>query len=87
MSDRIVYLVVSNGGGVDGRDHTDKGGKILHANLIRDVAERKVNSWSHLKPTVQDLDEILTNIKPTPLEKLALNVAAQEKFGSPLFPD
>ncbi len=31
-NDKIVYVLVTNGGGMDGRDHTDKGGKEIARN-------------------------------------------------------
>jgi hypothetical protein len=72
--DSIVYLVKSLGGGIDGRDHTDKGGQILHATPDKDAAESLRNGWSCVEPTVQDLEviakRVLNNLNA--LETLAL---------------
>lgn len=47
--DQIVYQVVTKGGGVDGRDHTDKGGRIKFASFDRGEAEAQQTAWDDLK--------------------------------------
>lgn len=41
LPDRIVYLLVSEGGGQDGLDHTDKGGQIVAASFLKTDIERR----------------------------------------------
>ena len=41
MTDRIVYQVVSQPGGVDGMDHNNKGGTIVFVTFNRDAAHGK----------------------------------------------
>jgi len=45
--DTIVYVTIGNGGGIDGMDRSDKGGDIRYATFYRDIAEKKVDGWSH----------------------------------------
>jgi len=71
----IVYTLITNGGGIDGMDHTDKGGKMTHAFLTRGEAERCPNlPWCTINPIVADLRETAKNAlaKLTPIERLAL---------------
>ena len=73
--DTIVYLAISKGGGVDGLDHTDKGGNITDVFLSREAAEKRPNaSWSIIKPEVFDLAKVAeaTLKKLDPVERLAL---------------
>lgn len=56
MTDTIVYTLIGKGGGVDGRDHTDKPGRLNKAYLTRQQAEKDPNvAWSDIKPEVVDL--------------------------------
>jgi len=52
VSDRIVYKVVSKGGGVDGMDFSDKGGHTKYASFDRSDAEKHVDGWSELRVEV-----------------------------------
>jgi hypothetical protein len=73
--DTIVYTLVSKGGGIDGRDHTDKGGDVTKAYLTRQEAEKDPNlPWNTIKPEVVDLDELgkTTLRKLGPVERLAV---------------
>ena len=72
--DSIVYLVKSLGGGIDGRDHHDQGGMILHATDSKDRAESLRNGWSCVEATVQDLPKVARRAvkKLNALELLAL---------------
>jgi hypothetical protein len=76
MTDTIVYTVVSKGGGIDGLDHTDKGGKVMGAYLQRtDIPKKyRVEGWYEVKPEVIDLAAIAkrTVSKLDPVERLAL---------------
>ena len=73
--DTIVYTLVTKGGGIDGMDHPDKGGKMTHAFLTRGEAEKCPNlPWCDLLPGVVDLGEVAKAAlaKLTPVERLAL---------------
>lgn len=59
MADTIVYTTVSKGGGIDGMDHTDKGGKVTGAYLEKDSAVNNPNRpWNNVVPVVVDLDDL-----------------------------
>lgn len=73
--DTIVYVIVGNGGGVDGMDASDKGGGIRYATFHRDIAERKVDGWVHLgEPLVLVPAEVAmeTMSRLSPVEALCL---------------
>lgn len=75
MSDTIIYTLVSKGGGIDGRDHTDKGGNVTHAFFTREDAEKCPNKpWNDIKPVVVDLKEMAEKVIAGigPIERLAL---------------
>ncbi len=75
MPDTIVYCLIAKGGGVDGMDHTDKGGRITKAYLTRTQAEKDGNlPWNTIEPRVYDLDEELRKLLRTldPVQRLAL---------------
>ena len=78
VKDTIVYLVTSAPGGVDGRDHTDKGGTLLLATLDRAEAERRVGKDCRyiLTPTVVDFAAARHRAlaKLDKLDKLVLNL-------------
>ena len=54
VEDRIVYIVTTAPGGQDGRDHTDKGGKLMLATFDRAKAEKFIGKDTRyrLEPTV-----------------------------------
>ena len=54
--DKIVYLVKTAPGGVDGMDHTDKGGQLALATFERAAAEKFIGKDCRykLEPTVVD---------------------------------
>jgi len=62
--DVIVYMTVSNGGGMDGMDRSDKGGHIKFASFDRDEAEAadKKDHWAHLEARVVVPAEIARNV-------------------------
>jgi hypothetical protein len=57
MSDVIVYTTVSIGGGVDGMDHTDKGGVVNGAFLDKKKAQEYGTGYNNVVPIVVDLEE------------------------------
>jgi hypothetical protein len=61
MTDRIVYQVVSEPGGVDGRDHNDKGGTVIYATFEKDAATRRKGNDSRLRiePIVVDVEAVM----------------------------
>lgn len=69
MPDKIIYLVVSEPGGIDGRDFTDKGGRIKFASFDRSSAEAKLDAWHKLKLKAVSEEE-LDKIKNLAFEKL-----------------
>lgn len=76
MSDRIVYVVTSKPGGVDGRDHTAKGGPRI-AFTSKAEAEKKKTAWDDVVPTIitaEEAPQIVRNAraKLTPVELLLL---------------
>jgi len=50
--DRIAYCLVTTGGGVDGRDHTDKGGHVRFATFEKGEAARKRDGWVRVEARV-----------------------------------
>lgn len=75
MADTIVYTTVSNGGGVDGRDHTDKGGNVTGAYLDKQQAIKNPNSpWNTVVPIVVDLQETAKKVleRLSPVDRLAV---------------
>jgi hypothetical protein len=82
MTDKIIYKVVTNGGGIDGRDSSDKGGTVKFASLVREEAEKKVDAWSTLKvDVIQNFEEeakkALTLLDP--VERLLIEWEISEK--------
>lgn len=76
--DTIVYVTYSTGGGVDGLDHTDKGGNMTGAYLDkRDTEKHMIKAYNVVKAEVHDLDEVRKSVlrKLSPLERLALEKA------------
>jgi len=76
MDDRIIYKVVSKGGGMDGMDHTDKGGKIKFASFSYDEALAKVTPWDTLEKEVLEFDKAkrLAMKKLDGVDKLVLDL-------------
>lgn len=76
MTDTIVYLAVTNGGGIDGLDRTDKGGRVMAAALSRDGLDPKwhVTGWYTITPVVEDLEKVALAAwrSLTPVQRLAL---------------
>jgi hypothetical protein len=74
--DIIVYLVVTDPGGVDGRDHADKGGVIKFATTVKDEALGKKDSWSTIKTQVVNLKDAQAEArkKLNGLDRLVLGI-------------
>ena len=66
--DRIVYSVVTVGGGEDGRDASDKGGHVVFATFDKTAAEKRKGSDSRLKTVMEAVD--LTAVKKAAMAKL-----------------
>lgn len=77
MTDRIIYLLISSGGGIDGRDHTDKGGQMRAASFSRLELERHPGKpWADIEPCVVDIEtqRKVALAKLSPLDKLILEL-------------
>lgn len=74
MADTIVYTTVSNGGGVDGMDHTDKGGNITNAFLDKNKAQEYNKGYNKVVPIVVDLHETAKKVLSSlsPVDRLAI---------------
>jgi hypothetical protein len=73
--DRIVYPVIANGGGIDGRDPSDKGGKVTKAYFHKGETEKNADGWSHIgKPIVVVPSEVAQRVIDdlNPVELLCL---------------
>lgn len=77
--DRIVYVLVSTGGGVDGLDHTDKGGQDLEAFFDIESAEKSPKyHYAKIEKRVVEFDDARKEAiaKLNPIDKLVLGVGA-----------
>ncbi len=74
MSDRIVYLLVTNPGGIDGMDASDKGGRIVDASFEKSDIESALNGWYRLQTCVVDEDASKREAlkKLSPVDRLVL---------------
>lgn len=75
MSDCIVYQLITNPGGVDGLDHTVKGGKVIRAHFSRASAEDDPSApWCKVEPVMIDPCKVLKTAteKLTPIELLVI---------------
>lgn len=83
MSDRIVYEIVTTGGGADGRDYNDKGGTVVAAYYDKGLATNHVGKDERfrLQPTVVDVSEVRKGIlaRLTPVERLILDPDSQRR--------
>lgn len=74
MTDRIVYVVWTQGGGIDGRDSEDKPRRIA-AFFDRETADKVCGAWSEIKlEIVENVEDRIARIleKLDPVEKLLL---------------
>ena len=80
MREVIVYLVNALSGGVDGLDHTDKGG-LVKAYWFRPDAEGYVKTDTRygIKPEVIDVDkaQLSAIAKLSPLDRLVLGITVK----------
>lgn len=72
--DTIVYLLLSKGGGVDGRDVSDKSGVMRHALLNKKDAQSTCGDFNRIVPTVVVPSEVTGTAfsKLTPSERLCI---------------
>lgn len=81
MTDMIVYTVVTEPGGVDGKDPTDKGGVMVRATFDKEQAQQHVGNDSRMKvmPIVIDTEVVLTDMlsKLNMVERLFFKFEAQ----------
>ncbi len=75
--DRIVYVLISNGGGVDGMDRSDKGGAIMDASFNEEEVKKNPNlPWGTIKKRVYNMKEAKTKAmrKLNKVDKLVLGL-------------
>jgi hypothetical protein len=75
--DRIVYVLVTDAGGVDGCDNTDKGGLEVEASFDEKVLERSSKfHWCHIEKRVIDTryGKAQAMAKLSPTDKLMLGL-------------
>lgn len=85
MADTIVYTVITEPGGCDGLDRTDKGGKVVYVSLTREAIPEhyKRDTRYYVKPEVYDLDAVANAaLNRLPLvEKFAITRMFERKRG------
>lgn len=77
MAEKIVYQLITRGGGIDGRDHMDKGGLVTAAFFERQCAENNPNRpWCEIVPLVVDISKQRREAlaKLSPVDKLILGL-------------
>jgi hypothetical protein len=75
--DKIIYTLITKGGGVDGRDFMDKGGHVIAASYDRKDLEKNKNlPWCDIVPQVVDTDKAkkVALAKLSPIDKLVLEL-------------
>lgn len=82
--DQVVYVVISNPGGVDGKDHTDKGGKVTYASFYKSDADGKANAYGTVKARAVNMESARAKAlaKLNPIDRLALDL---DDYGQPDF--
>lgn len=76
MPECIVYQLITNPGGVDGVDHTAKGGSLLRAHFSRASALGDPSApWCKIEPVMIDPDKVLKTAtdKLSPIELLVIH--------------
>lgn len=76
-TDRIVYVLVTEPGGVDGRDFEDKGGDVRAASYDKGVLEHYPNRpWCRLEARVVNIEDARRSAlhKLDPIDKLVLEL-------------
>lgn len=73
MTDRIAYVLITEPGGIDGRDHMDKGGKIMHATWEE---PKKKAPWCRLEKQVIEVEAAKKSAlaKLDPIDRLVLGI-------------
>lgn len=82
LPDRILYTVLTKGGGQDGRDHTDRGGKIMLATFDIDEAKKRVGQdgrFAIQKQIVNEDDVKRALAKLDPIELLLVKHAVNRE--------
>lgn len=77
MQDRIAYLLIAEPGGVDGMDHTDKGGTVVAASFSKDRIEKRkgLDSRYRIESRVVGQDDLRrAAAKLDKLDKLLLGI-------------
>lgn len=79
--DKIVYLVVTVGGGVDGRDASDKGGSVVLATFDKAEATARLDGWTKLETKVVDLHAEYKRVlhKMSEYDKLVLGIGSARR--------
>lgn len=76
-NDKIVYSVITQGGGIDGRDPSDKP-RVKLCSFDKEFAESKITVWDQkeLKTEVVDIKKakVAALKKLSPLDKLVLGL-------------
>lgn len=79
--DTIIYTLIAKGGGIDGRDHTDKGGQIMNASFMKsDLLKDKNLPWGDIKAEVVNLKDARRTAlaKLTKVDKLVLGLEKEK---------
>jgi hypothetical protein len=77
IADRIAYLLVSQPGGVDGLDASDKGGVVVDASFDKAAIEKRKGVDSRYRieaKVVSDTDRLAALAKLSKLDRLILNI-------------
>jgi len=80
--DRIVYVLISNAGGVDGLDHNDKGGREIEASFEEGALEKSRNlPWCSIEKRVVELNHAKKEAmdKLTATDKLVLGLLPSQQ--------
>lgn len=77
MADVIVYALVTKGGGVDGLDPSDRGGRTLAVHRTKTDAEKDNRApWCVIRAEVLDINAAkrAALLKLSPVDRFALGV-------------
>ncbi len=75
--DKIVYVLITQPGGVDGRDHTDNGGTMMMASYDKSQLEKsKALPWCKIESMVVDVERAKKKalFKLNPIDRLMLGI-------------
>lgn len=82
---QVLYLLVTKGGGVDGRDHTDKGGDVVGVFAFHETATKSPRApWCEIVPTAVDIDATARQAanRLTPVERFCLAMKREKYLNS-----